>query len=83
MITPEDLVGFVATSEMTPDERLQLLKVSTSEQIEGDEVLIREGDRASDFFLLLSGSLTVVKGRRSIATLERGSICGEMALFND
>ena len=50
------------------------------ETYEDGEVIIREGNTDRDFFKLIRGSLSVIKGRKTIAKLtEPGEYFGEMA----
>jgi CRP/FNR family transcriptional regulator, cyclic AMP receptor protein len=46
-------------------------------------VLIREGDRGREFFVLLEGTAEVSKGGRSRATMKEGDFFGEIALVSD
>ena len=63
------------------------LKASTV-VLERNETLFREGDEATDLFVLLSGRLAIAKGspegRESlVALLEPGDLFGEMPLFDE
>jgi type IV pilus assembly protein PilB len=50
------------------------------EEYEDNDVIIREGNKDIDFFKLIRGALTVVKGGKKIAELtEPGEFFGEMA----
>ena len=44
------------------------------------KVLIREGDRGREFFVVISGEVEVRRKGRKRATLGAGSFVGEMAL---
>jgi CRP/FNR family cyclic AMP-dependent transcriptional regulator len=46
-------------------------------------VLVREGARRDQFMIIAEGEATVSKRGRTIATLERGDLVGEMALLRD
>jgi CRP/FNR family cyclic AMP-dependent transcriptional regulator len=46
-------------------------------------VLIREGDRGREFFVLLEGTADVSKGGRRRATMKEGDFFGEIALVSD
>ncbi len=53
------------------------------EEYEDGDVIIREGNRDIDFFKLIRGGLTVVKGGKKIAELtEPGEYFGEMAAIS-
>src|SRR5919204_5514082 len=44
------------------------------------KVMASEGDRGSEFFVLLEGEADVTKGDRSINTMKEGDFFGEIAL---
>jgi CRP/FNR family transcriptional regulator, cyclic AMP receptor protein len=44
-------------------------------------VLVREGERGEEFMVIFEGEAEVTKGGRTIATLGRGDLVGEMALL--
>ncbi len=46
------------------------------------KVLIREGERGREFFVIVSGEVEVWRKGRKIATLGPGSFVGEMALLS-
>jgi CRP/FNR family cyclic AMP-dependent transcriptional regulator len=46
------------------------------------KVLIREGDRGREFFVIVSGEVEVRRKGRKVATLGPGSFVGEMALLS-
>jgi len=46
-------------------------------------VLFREGDRGSEMYILESGSVDIVRGGATLATLEAGDFFGEMAILED
>lgn len=53
------------------------------EQYEDGDMIIREGNRDIDFFKLIRGALTVIKGGKKIAELtEPGEYFGEMAAIS-
>lgn len=56
---------------------------STLCTFEKDEYLIRDGDKDTFFFVLLSGSVNVSKGEKTppFATLEAGDFFGEIAFL--
>jgi CRP-like cAMP-binding protein len=47
------------------------------------KVLIREGERGREFFVLLEGEAEVLKGRRAIRKLGPGDFFGEIALIGN
>jgi CRP-like cAMP-binding protein len=47
------------------------------------KVLIREGERGREFFVLLEGTAEVLKGKRKIRDMGSGDFFGEIALISD
>jgi eukaryotic-like serine/threonine-protein kinase len=47
------------------------------------QVILREGDTDTTFFVLLTGSVSVIKNNRKIADLPRGACFGEMGAFTN
>ena len=53
---------------------------SLTQEFSPGQVIIKEGDHNADLYILLSGEVEVIKGRRAIATIsERGAMLGEMS----
>ena len=44
-------------------------------------MIVREGDVDTTFFVLLNGTVRVIKNNRKIADLPKGSCFGEMGAF--
>jgi CRP-like cAMP-binding protein len=44
-------------------------------------VIIREGDRGREFFVLLDGGAEVIRGGHRIANLSKGDFVGEIAVI--
>ena len=55
--------------------------MTVEEDVPAGTVLVREGDQAHAFFVLLSGAAVVERGGEAIACLEPGAIFGELALL--
>jgi CRP-like cAMP-binding protein len=71
------LFSEVSRSELAVIRRhLTLLPVSAG------RVLVEEGARGDQFMIIARGEATVSQGGRTIATLERGDLVGEMALLD-
>src|SRR5947207_13503341 len=47
------------------------------------QVLMRQGDRAGEFFIVVDGSLVVEQDGRRIATLGPGDFAGEIGLVDE
>ncbi len=63
------------------DEIEEIAKLGTFIRYQRSQVVLREGDVDSTFFVLLSGRVRVVKNRRKIADLIIGACFGEMGAF--
>ena len=50
--------------------------------VKGD-VLIRQDDKASDFFIILSGSCDVLIDGKLVGELSKNDYCGEQAFLNE
>jgi CRP-like cAMP-binding protein len=79
------LKGIPLFSEL-PTEQLRLLAFSAVRlELAADQVLFREGAKATSGFILAGGGLQLTvgegKNKRVVATCEIGSLVGEIALF--
>jgi CRP-like cAMP-binding protein len=54
---------------------------SKPQLLQPGEVLFRQGDPASELFVVLEGALEVTVNGRTVETSRRGAILGEMALI--
>lgn len=66
-------------------ERSQLLEITERRFYEPEEIIVREGDKSRDVFVLKSGRAEVAKlddgaNERRLALLEPGAVFGEIAL---
>jgi CRP-like cAMP-binding protein len=64
--------------------RKQLLEIaSLADEIDLPEgkVIIREGDRGREFFVLLDGGAEVIRGGHKVANLSKGDFVGEIAVI--
>jgi PPM family protein phosphatase len=64
-------------------EILRLLQVVDVMPFRDEEVVIREGDRGEELFIVLTGSVKVMHGDTVLATLKPGDHFGEMALVRN
>ena len=74
-------------STLPEDEYQVLSEAMTCIDVEPDTILIRENDYGTDFYIILEGSLDVIKsmgihGDRLLKTLTMGDFIGEMSLLN-
>ena len=66
-----------------PGELLsQISQISSVKNYEHGEIIFNEGDAGDSMFIVLSGEVSIKKGNKLIAKLERGASLGEMALLD-
>jgi CRP-like cAMP-binding protein len=70
-------------TDCTPDELEHIADRAASRSAQPGDTLVREGDRGDEFFVLCTGEVEVIRGRRVVAKLEEGAFFGEIALFAD
>lgn len=77
----EVLKGMPLFSSLTDREVLRVMQMAEVRGYEPGQVVIREGDRGDELFIVLSGTVGVTKGDAVLTTLGRGQHFGEMALI--
>jgi CRP/FNR family transcriptional regulator, cyclic AMP receptor protein len=60
----------------------RIARIADELDLRQGKVLIREGDRGREFFVIVSGEVEVRRKGRKVATLGPGSFVGEMALLS-
>ena len=70
-------------SQCSRRELAQIAGIADEIDLRKDKILIREGERGREFFVLLEGSAEVTKDGRKINTLGPGDFFGEIALVSD
>lgn len=60
----------------------QIAQIADELDLRAGKVLIREGDRGREFFVIVSGEVEVRRKGRKVATLGPGTFFGEMALLS-
>jgi CRP-like cAMP-binding protein len=63
-------------------ELQQIARIADELDIRVGKVLIREGERGREFFVIIDGEVEVRRKGRKMATLGPGSFVGEMALLS-
>jgi CRP-like cAMP-binding protein len=77
----DDLAELPLFAEATRAERAVIRRHLTPVSLSAGRVLTQEGARGDEFMVLVEGNATVSHGGRTIATLSRGDLVGEMALL--
>lgn len=75
-------------SGLTRDQVSLVAETGTEREYAAGDVLFREGDIGSEFFVIVSGKVRISKivpgiGEEALAILEPGAYFGEMALIDD
>ncbi|MCC6697007.1 MAG: cyclic nucleotide-binding domain-containing protein [Candidatus Hydrogenedentes bacterium] len=86
MVGPEITEGIRNTElfRELPDGDAQLLaKVCRIRSCHAGAALTVQGGEADHVFILLDGTARVIRNGKTINTLERGDVCGEMALLEE
>lgn len=77
----DDLRDLDLFSEASRSELAVIAKQLTRLKVKAGRVLVREGGLGNEFMIMVSGMAEVTQGGRSIATIGRGDLVGEMALL--
>ncbi len=59
----------------------QLAKITEDIEVKAGKVLCKEGETASEFFVIVDGEVEVTKGGARLATMGPGGFFGEIALI--
>lgn len=76
------LVGNFIFAGIGEEEINLLVNAMKIEQVEKGQVIITEGDEGDFFYIIGSGSFTVIKGKTVVITLKPGQGFGELALMS-
>jgi len=78
-----DLIKGIPLFEHCSKRDLQhIAQIADELDLKVGKVLIQEGERGSEFFVIVSGEVEVRRKGRKIATLGSGAFVGEMALLS-
>jgi len=77
------LISGVPLFEQCSKKDLQrIAQIADELDLRAGKVLIQEGERGREFFIIVSGEVEVRRKGRKVATLGPGSFVGEMALLS-
>lgn len=79
----DKLKGLPLFEHCSKAELATIAKVTDQVEVSAGRVLIREGERGRELFVLLRGEVEVRRKGRKLATLGPGAMVGEMALVSD
>ena len=77
----DDLRELELFSEASRSELAVIARQLTRLKVKAGRVLVREGGLGNEFMIMVNGMAEVTQGGRSIATIGRGDLVGEMALL--
>jgi CRP-like cAMP-binding protein len=64
------------------DELMRVARVTRIREHQPGDVVIHEGAKGRDFFVILEGEASITRGTEEVAILRRGDFFGELALFD-
>ncbi len=79
---PNRLKSIPLFSALTSEEARRLATFATETSVASGQVLIREGDYATELIVIEEGTAEVLQGGATIASLGPGEIAGEMGLLD-
>jgi len=80
---PDTLRSVPFLGSFAEDELDDVLNSSSYVQCEPGDIIIEEGAQDSRIYILLSGSVSVIKGGKTLAVISRaGEVFGELAVVN-
>jgi CRP/FNR family transcriptional regulator, cyclic AMP receptor protein len=82
--TKVDLIAHVPLfAGLSKSELGQVASIADEIDLPADKVLIREGERGREFFVLLEGEAEVTRKGKKLATRRAGEFFGEIALVSN
>jgi CRP/FNR family transcriptional regulator, cyclic AMP receptor protein len=70
-------------ADLSKDELQELAKVTEDLEVQPGKVLCREGELASEFFVIVDGDVEVTRDGQRLRTLGSGEFFGEIALLEE
>ncbi|MGR9106158.1 MAG: cyclic nucleotide-binding domain-containing protein [Gammaproteobacteria bacterium] len=74
----ETVKTFPLFSYLSSNELMEILSLASVREYKKGEVIVKEGDAADQFFIIVAGSADVVKDDQCVARREKGDSIGEM-----
>jgi CRP-like cAMP-binding protein len=68
-------------SRCTKKQLLEIASLADEIDLPEGKVIIKEGDRGREFFVLLDGGAEVIRGGHKVANLAKGDFVGEIAVI--
>ena len=79
---PEVLSKIPLFSHLSSRQVRKLLKTTMEHRYEADTTIVREGSRTTTLYVLLEGSVKIVRDGRTISRRDPGEYFGEIALID-
>jgi len=67
---------------MSEAERKDFVESMTEVQVKKDSVVMRQGDKGNNFYVVKAGALEVNASGAHVRNLAAGSVCGELSILN-
>ena len=68
----------------TPETILsELAPLMKEEQLEADSIIFEENDPGDCMYIILSGKISIIKGRQELAVLKENEVFGELSLLDN
>jgi serine/threonine protein phosphatase PrpC/CRP-like cAMP-binding protein len=77
----EVLAKMALFSRLSERELLRVMQAVSVQRFKADDVIIREGDKGEELFIVLEGRVRVLRGEEMLTELGQGEHFGEMALI--
>ena len=77
------LKGVPLFGRLTERELMRVMQITEVRSYKLGDTVIQEGELGDEFFIVLSGQVTVLKGDAVLSTLGRGEHFGEMAMIRN
>jgi CRP/FNR family transcriptional regulator, cyclic AMP receptor protein len=77
------LKGLPLFDQCSKTDLREIVKLTDEIDFREGRVLMREGERGREFYVVLEGTVEVTRDGKKLATLGAGAMIGEMALVSD